>query len=218
MGMFSWECKGCNQELVTGEMVRLNGSRGEYDGYGGLGGCNCEDYDPAAWHQKCYSEATDAEKLDDASSKPAMNQGFGFPRADCMPEGSSYVEPPRVKYAEVRKDDILEYLTGLYDEDQAKGAEGYWFFFDGRAPDRRESSKRFAVTDIADEDFESMRNQYGDRFAHDHMDDEEKERKFWGDYDPGDHFWNMREKFQGRHNIVSELAHEVLGFAKKRLG
>jgi len=201
MGMFSWECKGCNQELVTDELVRLDGCKGVYDGYGRAGNHEWAEFDPAAWHQKCYAEATDAEKLDETPSKPAMNQGFGFPRADCMPEGSSYVEPPRVKYAEVRKDDILEYLTGLCDEDQA-------------------STEQLSPADITDEDFESMRARYGDRFAHDHMDDDGKDPggKYWGDYDPGDHYFNMRDRFQGRHNIVSEVAHEVLRFAKKRLG
>ena len=64
MGMFSFECKGCDQELKMDEEVRLNGCKGIYDGYGRAGNF---DYDgggePVAWHQKCYHEATDAEKL-----------------------------------------------------------------------------------------------------------------------------------------------------------
>jgi len=181
------------------ELVRLNGCKGVYDGYGGAGNHEWVEDDPAAWHQKCYAEATDAEKLDETPSEYARNQGFGFPRADCMSKGSAYVEPPRVKYAEVSKDDILEYLAGLCDEDK---------------------DLRLTPTDITDEDFESMRARYGDRFAHDHTDGDGRDRggKYWGDYDPGDHYFDMRDRFQGRHNIVSEVAYEVLRFAKKRLG
>ena len=81
MGMFSWCCKGCGHELHEGELVRLNGCEGQYDGYGGAGGF---DYgsgsgsDPSAWHVRCYNAATDKEKLDDSPSKHASNQGFGL--------------------------------------------------------------------------------------------------------------------------------------------
>lgn len=88
MGMFSFECKGCDQELVMDEEVRLNGCNGIYDGYGRAGNYDFSgDYsEPVAWHQKCYAAATDAEKLDETPSAYAPNQGFGEPSPKFLPK------------------------------------------------------------------------------------------------------------------------------------
>lgn len=219
MGMFSFECKGCEQELIQDEEVRLNGCNGIYDGHGCAGDYDFSgDYsEPVAWHQKCYGEATDAEKLDETPSQYARNQGFGFPQADCLPENTwgEYVEPTRVKYAEIRKADIQEYLNGLFAEDEAKGDKGYWFF---RDPFKK--TGHFTLADIADRDFDLMRAEFGDRFAHEQLDEDDRKGRdgeFWSDFDPGDHYFAMRDRFQGRHGIVSEIAHVVLSFARKRL-
>jgi len=82
MGMFSWKCKGCGGELVMNELVRLNGFKGEYDGYGGTGSFQIEDdFDNiVAWHQECYDKATPEQKLDETPSPSAPNQGFGYPQ------------------------------------------------------------------------------------------------------------------------------------------
>jgi len=83
MGMFSWCCKGCGNELSRGEYVRLNGCKGEYDGYGGNSGgfnyssCSVDSNDPLAWHDLCYRSASSDDKLDETPSKHAKNQGFG---------------------------------------------------------------------------------------------------------------------------------------------
>ena len=76
MGMFSWCCKGCGGELVMGEYVRLNGQKQDYDGYGGSA-TGMDEYDPAAWHERCYQKADSASKLDETPSKHAPDQGFG---------------------------------------------------------------------------------------------------------------------------------------------
>ncbi|GAF71589.1 unnamed protein product, partial [marine sediment metagenome] len=62
MGAYSWKCKGCSQDLVEDELVRLNGCVGEYDGYGRAGGFDyagdsCGMSEPVAWHQYCYDWA-----------------------------------------------------------------------------------------------------------------------------------------------------------------
>ena len=86
MGMFSWICKGCGLELHEGELVRLNGCKGTYDGYGRAGGFDADgDLDPRAWHEACYQAATSAQKLDETPSKHAPNQGFGFALEKYMP-------------------------------------------------------------------------------------------------------------------------------------
>lgn len=82
MGMFSWACKGCGHDLKHGELVRMNGCRGLYDGYGGNSGGfdheNC-DGEPVCWHERCYKRANTAERDDDTPSESASNQGFGYP-------------------------------------------------------------------------------------------------------------------------------------------
>lgn len=81
MGMFSWCCKGCGYELKSGEYVRLNGCKGEYDGYGGNDGgfdYHRANKEPIAWHEACYQKATPVQKIDETPSKWAKNQGFGY--------------------------------------------------------------------------------------------------------------------------------------------
>ena len=79
MGMFSWCCKGCGHEIHEGELVRMNGCVGIYDGYGRAGGFDYQGAsgEPSCWHECCYKNATTEQKLDDSSSKYASNQGFG---------------------------------------------------------------------------------------------------------------------------------------------
>lgn len=79
MGMFSWCCKGCGHEIHEGELVRMNGCVGIYDGYGRAGGFDYQGAsgEPSCWHEYCYKNATTEQKLDDSSSKHASNQGFG---------------------------------------------------------------------------------------------------------------------------------------------
>ena len=82
MGMFSFCCKGCDHELKRNEFVRMNGCKGEYDGYGrnngGFDFDNCHDDQPICWHEVCYQKATNDQKLDETPSKYAPNQGFGY--------------------------------------------------------------------------------------------------------------------------------------------
>jgi len=85
MGMFSYLCKGCGQELIEGEMVRLNGCKGEYDGYGGAGGFEDDTGNVAAWHARCYKAAPLAQREDETPSKSAPNQGFGPAHLEFLP-------------------------------------------------------------------------------------------------------------------------------------
>jgi hypothetical protein len=85
MGNFSWKCKGCGEELIEGELVRMNGSVGTYSGYGQAGdyeyhGC-CQ---PAAWHEFCY-QRTPKAKRNDKASESAPNQGLGLRHLEFMP-------------------------------------------------------------------------------------------------------------------------------------
>jgi len=81
MGLFSWACKGCGHDLKSGELVRMNGCKGTYDGYGGNSGGfdheNCAG-EPVCWHERCYGRANTAERDDDTPSKNASDQGFGW--------------------------------------------------------------------------------------------------------------------------------------------
>lgn len=87
MGMFSWKCKGCRNELKQRELVRMNGCVGEYSGYGSAGGFEYSgSYDePSCWHVLCYNKANVEEKLDDSSSEYAPNQGFGIEALEFLP-------------------------------------------------------------------------------------------------------------------------------------
>lgn len=77
MGMYSYVCKGCGQELVEEELVRLNGCTGEYDGYGRAGGFSSHGEQCVAWHELCFQQASASQKLDRKPSRSARNQGFG---------------------------------------------------------------------------------------------------------------------------------------------
>lgn len=209
MGMFSWECKGCDAELKMDEEVRLDGSKGIYDGYGRCGGNFDFDggTDPVAWHQKCYHEATDAEKLDETPSKYARNQGFGYPRADCMPESTwgEYQEPPRLFYKDISSEQIIEYVDYLFAEDEKKEEDAYSFLF-ARHDDHRKLP-RGAVTDG---DVERSKLARGDRFAH------EVEHEPMTDggvpFPPTD----MEVKYPTTFVEIGELAHDAIEAAKRR--
>lgn len=233
MGYFSFECKGCNQDLVEGEEVRLNGCKGEYDGYGGCGtGDGCVDHSPAAWHKLCYSKATDAEKLDETPSRNARNQGFGWPRQDCMPEGSSYVEPPRLHFKDVSSVDVRVYLDALYaDEQKDSNTEEekrspYWFNAARHVRlEDEEEPVLFTPEDLTTSDYAEAYASFGDRWEHNYLDpdylpggDKARGSEYWGENgDPGDLFWAMDERFQGKHTTVSTIAHAIIAGAKKRL-
>ena len=87
MGMFSWACKGCGHDLKTDELVRMNGCKGCYDGYGGNSGGfdmdNCEG-EPVCWHERCYKRANTAQREDETPSDNASNQGFGHPALEFL--------------------------------------------------------------------------------------------------------------------------------------
>jgi len=98
MGMFSWCCKGCGHELKADELVRMNGCKGTYDGYGGnSGGFDSENCDgePVCWHERCYGRASTAERDDDTPSKHAAGQGFGYPALAFM---KGYKEGSKTEY------------------------------------------------------------------------------------------------------------------------
>jgi hypothetical protein len=82
MGMFSWECKGCGDELCDPEIGlaksdEFNIVSGSYDGYGRLGDSEIDPFESAVWHLKCYQEATPEQQADLTPSASAENQGFG---------------------------------------------------------------------------------------------------------------------------------------------
>jgi hypothetical protein len=86
MGMFSYLCKGCGQELIEGELVRLNGCKGEYDGYGRAGGFeSLGSSNVVAWHDRCHKTATQTQRDDETPSKGAKDQGFGPAHMEFMP-------------------------------------------------------------------------------------------------------------------------------------
>lgn len=86
MGMFSWVCKGCGEEIINGEEARFDGCKGIYDGYGQCGNFEHCSGEPVAWHHLCYKRATDKQKLDETPSQPAKNQGFGYPHLEFLPD------------------------------------------------------------------------------------------------------------------------------------
>jgi hypothetical protein len=109
MGYFSWACKGCGHDLKEGELVRMNGCRGLYDGYGGNSGGfshdNCHDH-PACWHERCYKRANTAERDDETPSDDASFQGFGYPALEFL---KGYDENAETSYT-VR----VSHRTGTY--------------------------------------------------------------------------------------------------------
>lgn len=228
MGFFSFECRGCDQDLVEGELVRLDGCKGEYDGYGRAGNFEYGYGEPVAWHQLCYNKATDAEKLDETPSRNARNQGLGFARQDCMPEGSTYVEPPRLRFQDVSSVDVRVYLDALYEDDvhhRDDDRSPYWFNAarNVRLEDEEEENI-FTPRDLTASDFAEAYATFGDRWDHNYLDPDylpggEKARgsEYWGDHDPGAMFWAMLDRFQGKHTAVSTIAHAILARAHKRL-
>ena len=80
--MFSFRCLGCDTDLREGELVRIDGQRQVYDGYGGSAA------DPGqpgpCWHEFCYLRIPFAEKRDD-DSPPCREQGFGYNRIQFLP-------------------------------------------------------------------------------------------------------------------------------------
>ena len=91
MGLFSWECKGCNESIKApydipkpiewhNEAVALepDGSlqMGAYDGYGRI--TRSVDYDSVEmWHNKCWQEAGCPNTYTGASNS-ADDQGYFY--------------------------------------------------------------------------------------------------------------------------------------------
>lgn len=118
MGMFSWKCKGCGLELHQQELVRLNGTKGIYDGYGGTHNAPFNDLmwnQTRAWHEACYQQATDKEKLDESPSEDAKNQGFGHALEKFMPypkRSTQYVVRANAKGVEGFKYEFIFNVLG----------------------------------------------------------------------------------------------------------
>ena len=89
MGFFSWDCKKCGKSIRSvystdksdawmreAVVLEENGSiiKGEYDGYGRVGGYEVDDYDVCMYHAKCWEEAGKPEY--DGPSDGAADQGF----------------------------------------------------------------------------------------------------------------------------------------------
>lgn len=69
--MKTWLCKGCNESLKEGQVVRLNGCIGEYQDNGRAGSFDAEllnEYSIIAWHEECFKNAKVNQKLDDSAS------------------------------------------------------------------------------------------------------------------------------------------------------
>lgn len=86
MGMFSWKCKGCGEEIISDEAARLDGCAGIYDGYGRCGSYDHSGDAPVAWHQFCYKNSRDGKTSNGNSSPSAPNQGFGPPHLEFLPD------------------------------------------------------------------------------------------------------------------------------------
>jgi hypothetical protein len=116
MGMFSWVCKGCGQELCEPEigLVKFNEyniASGEYDGYGRFGGFETNSMSPAVWHLKCYQEATPEQQEDLTPSDSAPDQGMGSadPRF-CSPRDAERVQ----RGIDIRKRKEEQYDSGKH--------------------------------------------------------------------------------------------------------
>jgi len=95
MGMFSWICKGCDHELISDELVRLDDEEQVYDGYGG----SWEGHSaPSAWHSRCYNAASEEQRHSDLPSDRAPNQGFGPSKLEFMP---NFVESAPTSYVAI---------------------------------------------------------------------------------------------------------------------
>lgn len=153
MGMFSWLCKGCGQELVAGELCRLDGSKGEYDGYGRCGNYDYEYGDPpAAWHQACYHQATPEQKLDETPSKHAPYQGFGPAHLVFLP---GYDPQAETKYVVIYETWEHEGENRMYHR---------WFLTPNGPQDQEafETNRREAEQAINDLDPTKMAEMYGE--------------------------------------------------------
>jgi hypothetical protein len=191
------------------EEVRLNGCKGIYDGYGRCGNFDFDGgEEPVAWHQKCYHEATDAEKLDETPSVHARNQGFGYPRADCMPESTwgEYQEPPRLFYKDIPCDHVLEYVEFLFAEDEKKEEGAYSFLTDGY----KGTGKRLPRGAVTDGDILRAKIDRGDRFSH------EVEHEPMTDGGVPIPRTEMEIKYPTTFVEISELAHDAVNAAKRR--
>ena len=99
MGMFSWKCKVCGDELCCPELVRIDDHVGAYNGYGVVEMSEGKSWDvfdrsnpntsysrsPSAWHVVCFENASEAEQQDQTPSENAPNQGFGEAQDRFMP-------------------------------------------------------------------------------------------------------------------------------------
>jgi hypothetical protein len=164
MGMFSWCCKGCGQELVAGELCRLDGCKGEYDGYGR---CGNFDYDcgtaPAAWHQTCYQKATPEQKLDETPSPHAPNQGFGPAHLEFVPGYDPQAETKYIVTYETWKSLYIDEILETW-EDAETRTYHRWFLTPTGPQDQEdfEAARREAEQAINDLDPTQMAEMYGE--------------------------------------------------------
>jgi len=193
MGMFSWCCKGCGHELHEGELVRLNGCEGQYDGYGGVGGrsgssreydygsgsgsCDFELY-PSAWHVRCYNAATDKEKLDDSPSKHASNQGFGLACLENLQEYDAQDELGFKAVVRVEK------------HDEESNHKEMWHVVDGELKDQEKYERLYSKVNGDDN---------GERSIAKHI------------WDKAEEVWPDREQYQ-------KLASEARDFIENHIG
>jgi len=140
MGMFSWKCKGCGHELIERELVRLNGQVQEYDGYGGSA-ANSGDYDPSAWHNRCYKKASRPHQLEESASSHAPNQGFGPSKLEFL---SGYDE--NVPVGEFT---VMVYAS--HHTEQESRQFDFYYTNNGKLEDQREYQEQY---DKAGEDAE----------------------------------------------------------------
>jgi len=132
MGMFSWKCKGCGHELIERELVRLNGQVQEYDGYGGSA-ANNGDYDPSAWHNRCYKKASRPHQLDESTSGHAPNQGFGPAKLEFL---SGYDETLPID------EFVVVVNAGVYEEGESLQFD-FYYTNNGKLEDQREYRQRY---------------------------------------------------------------------------
>jgi hypothetical protein len=132
MGMFSWKCKGCGHELIERELVRLNGQVQEYDGYGGSA-ANSGDYDPSAWHNRCYKKASRPHQLEESASSHAPNQGFGPSKLEFL---SGYDE--NVPVGEFT---VMVYAS--HHTEQESRQFDFYYTNNGKLEDQREYYQRY---------------------------------------------------------------------------
>ena len=166
MGMFSYICKGCGQEIITGELCRFNGGDGrklnvgEYDGYGRCGRYDAgEDHEnPVAWHEYCYQKSPN--KGDKLPSQSAPNQGFGPNHLQYMED---YEPESKTTYSIgvetwVRDsdpfEDYLYFFTGDKWEDQEKWNK-----------DRRQAEDKFDVP-YDDKDYKSLVKEFDAKWGY----------------------------------------------------